>query len=235
MKEKEEGEELDRGRIWLVIYAWQYLGQSAGSLEQELLLSGFITGPSWSTCCLKEACYLGQMVLAAEAVPDGVGGGDCLLPALITAGQQVFWEGGSVWYTSIFIIDVQSPSRVQLFVTPWNAAHQASLSLTISRSLPKVMSIASVMSSSHLILWCPFLLLAVFPSIRDSSNQSGVHTRWPNTGVSASVSVLPTSIQGWFPLRLTGLISLLSKGLSGVSAAPQCKGTNFWPSTFFMV
>ena len=69
MKEKEEGEELDRGRIWLVIYAWQYLGQSAGSLEQELLLSGFITGPSWSTCCLKEACYLGQMVLCSWSSP----------------------------------------------------------------------------------------------------------------------------------------------------------------------
>ena len=69
MKEEEEGEELDRGRIWLVIYAWQHLGQSVGSLEQELLLSGSITGSSWSTCCLREACNPGQMVLCSWSSP----------------------------------------------------------------------------------------------------------------------------------------------------------------------
>ena len=63
---------------------------------------------------------------------------------------------------------VQSPSRVQLFVTPRTVAHQASLSLTVSQSLPKFMSIASVMPSSHLILWDTILLLpSIFPSIRD--------------------------------------------------------------------
>ena len=63
---------------------------------------------------------------------------------------------------------VQSPSRVQLFVTPWTVAHQASLSLTVSQSLPKFMPIASVMPSSHLILWDTILLLpSIFPSVRD--------------------------------------------------------------------
>ena len=75
---------------------------------------------------------------------------------------------------------VQSPSRVQLLVTPWTAAPQASLSLTISQSLPKFMSIASVMPYSHLILWCSRLLLpSTFPSIRDISNESSIHIRWP--------------------------------------------------------
>ena len=88
---------------------------------------------------------------------------------------------------------------------PWTAACLASLSLTISRSLPKFMSIASVMPSSPLILSCPLLLLpSIFPRIRDICNESAVCISDQNTGASASV--LPMSIQGWFPLRLIGLI-----------------------------
>ena len=95
-------------------------------------------------------------------------------------------------------------------VTPWTAAHQASLS-TISWSLLKLMSIELVIPSNHLILCHPLLLPSVFPSIGSfpvtqffaSGSQS----------IGASASVLPTNIQGWFPLGLTGLISLLSKGL----------------------
>ena len=79
-----------------------------------------------------------------------------------------------------FVVVVQSPSHFQLFETPWTAAHQASLSLSISRSLPKFMSIASVMSSNHLILCRPLLLLPlVFPSIRVFSNESTLRIRWP--------------------------------------------------------
>ena len=75
---------------------------------------------------------------------------------------------------------VQSPSQVWLFATPWTAVCQASLSLTISQSLPRFMSIALVMTSSHLILWCfrP-LLQSIFPSIMEFSNESSVHIRWP--------------------------------------------------------
>ena len=86
---------------------------------------------------------------------------------------------------------VQSPSRVRLFVTPWTAAHQASLSLTTSRSLPKFMSIAWVMPSSHLILWHP-LLPSIFPSIRDFSNELSVCIRLPKSW-SFSFSVSPSS------------------------------------------
>ena len=75
---------------------------------------------------------------------------------------------------------VQSLSCVQLSVTPWTAAHQASPSITNSRSLPKLVSIESVMPSNHLILCCPLLLLpSIFPSIRVFSNESALRTRWP--------------------------------------------------------
>ena len=75
---------------------------------------------------------------------------------------------------------VQSLSRVQLFAMPWTAAHQASLFITNSQSLPRPMSTVSVMPSSHLILCFPLLLLpSIFPSIRVFSNESAVRIRWP--------------------------------------------------------
>ena len=75
---------------------------------------------------------------------------------------------------------VQSLSRVWLSAIPWTAAHQASLSITNSRSLPKPMSIESVMPSNHLNLCHPLLLLpSIFPSIRVFSNESALHMRWP--------------------------------------------------------
>ena len=75
---------------------------------------------------------------------------------------------------------VQSLSRVRLFATPWTAAHQAFLSITNSRSLPKPMSIESVMPSNHLILCPPLPLLpSIFPSIRVFSNESALFIRWP--------------------------------------------------------
>ena len=106
-----------------------------------------------------------------------------------------------------------------IFVTPWTAARQASLSITNSRSPPKLMSIEMMMPSSHLIL-CPLLLLLppIPPSIRVFSNESTLRMRWPKFGVSASASVLPMNTQDWSPLGWTGWISLQSKGLSRVFA-----------------
>ena len=74
---------------------------------------------------------------------------------------------------------VQSLSRVRLFATPWTAARQASLSITSSRSSPKLMSIELVMPSNHLILCHPLLLSSIFPSIRVFSNESVLCIRWP--------------------------------------------------------
>jgi len=89
-----------------------------------------------------------------------------------------------LWYDSAIphmcICSIQSLSHVRLFVTPWTAARQASLSITNSRSLPRLTSIESVMPSNHLILCYPLLLLpSIFPSIRVFSNESVLHIRWP--------------------------------------------------------
>jgi len=111
---------------------------------------------------------------------------------------------------------VQSVSHVWLFVTPWTAAHQASsLSFTISQSLLKLMSIESVMPSNHVIFCRPLLLLpSIFPSIR-SFPVSWLFTSGGQSS-EASASVLPMNVQDWFPLELTGLVSLQFKGLSRV-------------------
>ena len=83
-------------------------------------------------------------------------------------------------YNETYFSSVQLLIRVQLFVTPWTAAHQASLSITNCWSLPKPMSIELVMPSNHLILCRPLLLLpSIFPSIRVFSNKSALRIRWP--------------------------------------------------------
>ena len=99
-------------------------------------------------------------------------------------------------------------------------------------SLPKFMSFVMVIPSSHLILWHPLLLLpSIFPASRTFPVSHLFTSGDQNIGASASASVLPMSIQGWFPLIVTGLISLMSKELSGSSPAPQFKDINslaFW-------
>ena len=112
---------------------------------------------------------------------------------------------------------VQSLSCVQLFATPWTAAHQSSLSNTNSRSLLKLMFIESVMPSNHLILCHPLLLPpSIFPSIRVFVMSQLFSSGGQNIGVSVSASVLPMNIQDQFSLGWTGWISLQSKGLSRV-------------------
>ena len=102
------------------------------------------------------------------------------------------------YYT--FISSVQSLSHVRLFATPWTAAHQASLSVTDSQSLLKLMSVEPVMPSNHLIFCCPLLLLpSVFPSISVFSNESVLHIRWPKYW-SFSFSISPSN-------EYSGLIS----------------------------
>ena len=114
---------------------------------------------------------------------------------------------------------VQLLSCIRLFMTPWTVACQASLSITNSQSLLRLMYIKSVMPSNHLILCRPLLLSpSVFPSIRVFSNELFT-SNGQSIGTSASASVLPMNIQDWFPLGFsfrTGWISLQSKGLSRV-------------------
>ena len=117
---------------------------------------------------------------------------------------------------------VQSLSCIQLFATPLTAASQVSLSFTVSWSLFKLLSIELVMPSNHLLLYPqPFPASRSFPvsQLFKSGGQS--------IGASASASVFPMNIQGGFPLRLTGLMSLLSKGLSRVFPS-----TTIWKHRF---
>ena len=127
-------------------------------------------------------------------------------------------------------------SCVWLFATPLTAAHQASLSITNSWSLLKLMSMVSVMPSNHLIL-CRSLLLqpSVLPRIRVFPDESVLYIRWPKYWVSASASVLPMNIQDWFPLGYTGLISLQSKGLLSLLQHHSSKSSILWCSAFFTV
>ena len=105
-----------------------------------------------------------------------------------------------------------------------------------SQSLLKLMSIESVMPSKHLILCHPLLLLlSIFTSIRDFSNESVICIRWPKLGISASASVFPMNIQDWFPLGWTGWLSLQSKGLSSLLQHHSSKASILWRSAFFIV
>ena len=123
----------------------------------------------------------------------------------------------------IIISSVQSLSRVWL-CDPMNHSTPASLSITISWSSLKLMSIELLMPLSHLILCRPLLFLpSIFPGIRIFSSESSLRI---STGASTSASVLAVNIQGWSPLGWTGWISLLSKGLSRSSPAPQFKSIN---------
>ena len=108
---------------------------------------------------------------------------------------------------------VQSLIRVQLFVTPWIAARQASLSITNSRSSPKLMCIELVMPSSHLIICCPLLLLPpIPPSIRVFSNESTLRMRWPKYW-SFSFNIIPSKeIPGLISFRMDCLDLLAVQG-----------------------
>ena len=120
------------------------------------------------------------------------------------------------WFTYQFS-SFQSLSRVWLFTTPWTAPCQASLSITNSQNLPKLMSIESLMSSNLLILWHPLLLQpSIFPSIRVFPMSQFFPSGGQSIGVSASTSVLPMNIQDWFPLVWISWISLQYNGHSRV-------------------
>ena len=115
-----------------------------------------------------------------------------------------------------FISSVWLLSRVWLFVTPMDCRTPGFPIITNSRSLLKIMSIVPVISSNHLILWCPILLPpSICPSFRVLSNESVLHIRWTKYW-SLSLSISHSNIQDWFPLGLTGWISLQSKELSRV-------------------
>ena len=114
----------------------------------------------------------------------------------------------------LVLVIVQLLSPVQLFATPWTVGCQASLSFTTSQSMLKLMSIESVMPSNRLILCCPLLLLpSMFPVSRSFQMSWLLASGGQIFAVSASASVLPRDIQGWFPLEWPDWISLQYQGL----------------------
>ena len=130
-----------------------------------------------------------------------------------------------------------SRSVVSDSVTPWTAARQASLSITNSQSLPKLMSIELVMPSSHLILCRPLLLLpSIFPSIRIFSNESVLHIRWPKYW-SFSFSISPSSEHsGLISFRMDWLDLLAVQGtLKSLLQHHSSKASILWCSAFFIV
>ena len=132
---------------------------------------------------------------------------------------------------------VQLLSRVQLFVTPWTAARQASLSITNSRSSPKLMSIELVMPSNHLILYRSLLYLPwIFLNIRVFSNESALRIRWPKYW-SFSFSISPSNEHpGLISFRMDWLDLLAVQGtLKSLFQHHSSKASILWRSAFFIV
>ena len=140
----------------------------------------------------------------------------------------------SDWHYQECRLSVQYLSHVWLFATPWTVACQASLSITTSGRLLKLMSIESVMPYTHLILFCPLLLPSIFPSVGVFSNELALHIRWPkywNFSISPSneYSGLISFTVDWFDLlAVQGTLKSLLQHHSS-------KASILWCSAFFMV
>ena len=139
-----------------------------------------------------------------------------------------FWGLNTVQYSSVIQF-----RHVRLFVTPWTAARQVSLSITNSWNPPKPMSIESVMPSNHLILCHPLLLLpSAFPSIRVFSNESALRIRWPKY-CSFNFNISPTNEHPGLISFRTGWISLQS--FKSLLQHHSSKASILWCSAFFIV
>ena len=152
-------------------------------------------------------------------------------------GDDRGWDG---WVTSLTrwkFSSVQLLSHVRLFATPWTASRQASLSITNSQSLLKLMSIESVMPSNHLILCCPlFLMPSIFPNVRVFSNESALHIRWPKYR-NFSFSISPSNEYSGlisFGMDWLDLLAVLGT-LKSLFQHHSSKASIFRHSAFFMV
>ena len=155
--------------------------------------------------------------------------------------MKLYWERLSeqrgVKYNLLQFSSIQLLNRVRLFGTPWTAAHQASLSITNSWSLPKLMSIESAMPSNHLILCCPLLLPpSIFPSIRVYSNESVLRIRCPKDW-SFSFNISPSNEHpGLISFSMDWLDLLGDQGtLKSLLQHHSSKASILWCSAFFIV
>ena len=132
---------------------------------------------------------------------------------------------------------VQSLSRVRLFATPWTAVHQASLSITNSRNLLKLVSIELVMPSNHLILWCPLLLLpSVFPSIEVFSSESVLHVSWPKYWSFSFIISPSNEYSGLISFRMDWFdLHAVQGTLKSLQQHHSSKASILWHSAFFTV
>ena len=146
-----------------------------------------------------------------------------------------YFDGSVIFHCEFS--SVQSLSCVQLFVTPWTATCQSSLSITNSWSLFKIMSIESVMPSNHLILCNPLLLLpSIFPNIRVFSNESDLRIRWPKY-LSFSFGISPSNgYSGLISYRIDWVDLLAVQGtLKSLLQHHNSKASILWRSAFFIV
>ena len=141
---------------------------------------------------------------------------------------------GQLTIAMLFVVIAQLHSRVSLFATPWTAAHQASLSFSISQSLLKLMSIELMMPSNHLILCHPLLLLPpVLPSLRVFSNESALCISWPKYW-SFSFNISPSNEHpGLISFRIDWFDLLLVQG--SLLQHHSSKASTLWHSAFFTV
>ena len=180
-------------------------------------------GVSDHLTCLLRNVYAGQEATVRTLygtaewfkIEKGVWQGCLLSPCLFNLYTEHIMRNARL--DELQFSPVQSLSRVWLFVTPWTAAHQASLSITNFPSPPKPMSIESVMPSNYLNLCRPLLLLpSIFPTIRVFSNESVFRITWPKYW-SSSFNISPSNEHpGLISFRITGWISSQSKGLSRI-------------------
>ena len=163
---------------------------------------------------------------------------DCSLPG--SSAHRIFQARVLEWVAIAFSItmvqfsSIQSLSRVHLFGTQWTAAHQASLSITNSQSLPKPMSFELVMPFNHLILCHPRLLLSsFFPSIKVFSNESALHIRWPKYWSFSFNISLSNKHPGLISFRMDWLDLLAVQGtLKSLLQHHSSKASILWHSAF---
>ena len=194
--------------------------QGLGNLLQNQISPWRAEGTTWSTPSSRALRILtGHLpVVQSRPLPPI---GDVLIQLYFKRGPYTLFLLSILGFSANLLTcqfsSVQLLSHVWLFVTPWTAACQASLSITTSWSLLKLTSIESVMLSNHLILCCSFSsFLQSFPASGSFPVGQFFASDGQGVGASASASVLPMNIQDWFPLGWTALVSLQSKGLSRV-------------------